>query len=111
MSERTEVMFTVKLVTRPNMSEPRIDVIVIRHPDYETVTEIYVNGERSTSASIWDFDPGAGYGYKDYAYERKMLERLSRFVPEKIKQRLIDIHEQLRPTYERWSTGGNWPND
>lgn len=93
------------------MTEQRIDVIVTRHPDYETVTEIYIDGKPATGAHIWDFDPGAGCEYQDYADEAEMLTGLTA-IPSSIKSRLISIHQQLRPTYQRWSTDrADWPEN
>lgn len=94
------------------MGQPRIDVIVIRDPDYETVTEIYIDGRPSTECHIWDFDPGRGYSYEDYADEAQMLADLTT-VPAALKKRLTAIHKQLRATYRKWSCDllSSWPED
>lgn len=84
------------------MNQPRIDVIVTRDPDYETITEIYIDGQPSTECHIWDFDPGRGYCYEEYTEEAEMLADLTA-VPAALKNRLIAIHKQLKQTYKKWS--------
>lgn len=92
------------------MSEPRIDVIVIRDPDYETVTEIYIDGKPATGSHIWSFDPGAGYTYAEY---RDKLEQLGGVLaPTYVRDRLVEIHKELLSTYRRWAVGDDeWPKD
>ena len=93
------------------MSEPRIDVVVIRDPDYETVTEVYVDGKPALDAEIWDFDPGRGSEYQDYADEAEMIAGLR--IPQALKDRLLAIHSELLPTYRRWAVDSrtNWPDN
>lgn len=93
------------------MSEPRIDVVVIRDPDWETITEVYVDGKPALDAEIWDFDPGRGYEYGDYAEEAEMIAGLN--IPQPIKDRLLAIHKELLPTYRRYAldSSTDWPDD
>lgn len=92
------------------MSEPRIDVIVIRDPDYETVTEIYIDGKPAPihCTHVWSFDPGAGYTYAEY---REDLGSFNRVVaPTYVRDRLVEIHKELLPSYRRWAVGDDeWP--
>lgn len=42
-------------------AEPKIEVLVVRHPDGGTALELWLDGEPSDAWSVEYVDPGAGY--------------------------------------------------
>ncbi len=45
---------------------PRIQVLSVRHPDYSTVTRVFLDGKEIEDYEIDNIDPGAGYEAEDY---------------------------------------------
>jgi hypothetical protein len=84
------------------MTVPRIDIIVVRDPDYETEVTVYIDG-KETTVHQWTFDPGAGYEKADY---KEMRDSDLAAAPEFLKPVLRRIYEEMRPAFKRWSTGG-----
>ena len=83
------------------MTSPRIDVVMVRHPDFETQIRVFLDGEE-VEVYDWNFDPGAGYEQEDVEeMERDDLE----LAPDFLKPVIAQLYEDLKPTFERWSTG------
>lgn len=89
----------------------RIDFIVIRNPDYETVTETFINGKHVKYPSEWHFDPGAGYTYREYTELGEDIAAAD--IPKPLKDRLLAIHSDMLSTYRDFGTDSisNWPDE
>lgn len=87
---------------------PRIDIVVVRHPDYENQVTVYVNGEVA-EVNEWSFDPGAGYEYADFC---EMRDSDVKAAPDFLKDVIAQTYEDMRGVFERWSTDGrSWPDE
>jgi hypothetical protein len=85
---------------------PRIDVVVVRHPDYENNVTTYVNGT-PVEVHEWSFDPGAGYTYVDFV---DMWDGDVNTAPSFLKPVLAKHYRELRRVFEKWSTDDDaWP--
>jgi hypothetical protein len=88
------------------LAPPRIDVVVVRHPDYENDVTTYVDG-KPAEVHEWSFDPGAGYEYTDFC---EMWTSDVESAPAYLKPVLAKHYRELRRVYEQWSTDDKpWP--
>lgn len=86
--------------------QPRIDIVVVRDPDYENDVTVYVDGEPATDLHHWSFDPGAGYTYSDYC---EMRDDDVALAPEFLKDTIRGIYESMRRSFRRW--GFDWDTE
>lgn len=83
--------------------QPRIDIVVVRDPDYANDVTVYVNGEPATDLHHWSFDPGAGYTYEDYM---QMRVDDVKSAPGFLKDTIEQLYENMRGAFSRW--GFDW---
>lgn len=84
------------------MTAPRIDVVMVRDPDYASSLRVFLDG-KEVEFCEWSFDPGAGYEKEDY---EEMRDSDVKLAPEFLKPVIRRLYKEMLPAFKRWSTGG-----
>ena len=91
----------------------RIDIIHMRDPDYSCDHEVWVDGVKvgsldlagphsaaDTDIEFYDFDPGAGSDMAEFEEQKTDAVEAA---PDYLKDRIAQIYDDMKPTYEKWS--------
>lgn len=63
------------------MSTPKIEVLVVRHPDGGTALQLWLDGEPSDAWSVEYVDPGAGYQRSEWDEHTQEVAGLEQYSP------------------------------